>query len=628
MADNDYKLKIGIQDDTSEGLRRLKEKLSNSFENLFSSSGSGGGGGHYTQAVTGGSLPSGGSGGENKKVSEQTRKEDIEYKNRQEQRRESNEDLRKRKSAYDQFQAEARGSVGLGASITDGSISGVYSSATDAVSKGRDAFRHLRHGGGQYQAKSSSGMASGGGFGGGSGSAGFLGGGGGGSGKRQFVRIGRARINVGRATFSGRGMMGMHGGGGGTGAFAGRTAAGGGGGGQRISQGNASGMGQLGGAMRALPIAGMVLGAAIGAANSLANARLSYLSSQKGTMGAVGLASAGGTGVYSGSGLSAGEKGQHALSLQQNVSGDFTGGGAMGVEAAGRFGKGSLRFALGQGMGASGGAKLFGQTQQLGQYKTGGDVNNTLAAIVDAGMQSGRLGAKQRGQFAQSVLGMSEQAINSGASATGEQAMMGLSSTMASVMKAGGTFSQSQAITNKAQQDMSGGLKGGGILNKLAMLSYMQTDEGKAASPFEMLKFSQKGLTDETMGMLQNNELMQGEMGKMLMAFGGNYTARESELISGGLNGRIKGRDDKGTQLSKMGDFKDNLGGVEKSLYFREQMGASSTAAEALQLQQSIQTTLQGMLPVVQTGVDMLTGLRDGVEATVEGIQKVIKWFS
>jgi len=245
---------------------------------------------------------------------------------------------------------------------------------------------------------------------------------------------------------------------------------------------------------------------------------------------------------------------------------------------------------------------MFSQIQNMSGAKNSGEVNSLLGNIISAGNSAG-IGDKGMGQFVQQVVQSAGSAIDSGVSATGEQAMTGMSMAYSMLGKeSGGRMGLTTNVVNKLQSDMSGGFGGGGMLNNMALMEFMKANP--KASPLEMKSFMESGITPEKIDMLRSSETLKGEQGSMLLNFGAGLTTKEASMVQGGLlTGKKPKQGGSGALQANVNSQFHTVEG-EGAIFHTETMGTTETAARAL----GMVTAVQGSLESLVGGVDAALG--------------------
>ncbi len=604
MANNSFNasIKIGVQDETQAGF----EKASGNAEKFFTKLK------EKANGVFSGMTPMAGTSQSRSSQSGNGGISDSEYRQRKERR----EEIQNRRENLDvitqrgaEINQQIRGNTGVGSELISGNLTSAYDLAQKGASTLRRAYLGLKDMAGIGGGDESSPMPS---------SAGPFSASGRGI-QNQKLQIQKAEIHI----QSGNMLGGGHGGSGGVlpRPFGGKygTNQGSGGpppqtsAGPNGANGKEGSLGMVGSKVApALMGAGALAGVVLGAAQSLADARLQYLSSQLGTSTAVGLAFAGGTGdprkSLQGTGMGAAQKGQAALTLLQGVTGSYNGGtDAKSLERDLNL---STRFGLGQGMGAMYGAQIFSQIQNISGAQNVDKVNNLLGDIVSSGMSSG-VGKKGIGQFVQQVVQSSGGAIDAGVSASGEQVISGMSMAYSMLGKeSGGRMGLTSNVVNKIQSDLSGGLSGGGMLNNIALMEFMA--KNPKASPLEIKSFMESGITPEKIDMLRGSDMLKGDQGSMLLNFATRMTTKEASMVQGGL---LRGdKPNFGGVNALSTNIKDEFKTVEgeSAIFHTEKMGTTDASITALTLMTGFQGMLESLVGRASDAIKLLEKIAGG----------------
>jgi hypothetical protein len=395
---------------------------------------------------------------------------------------------------------------------------------------------------------------------------------------------------------------------------------------------------------------GAVLGVPLAIMNAYAQMRKDFLAGQMGTMLGTGMTSAGSTGntwttqklkgvnlkgklVWEdvshgyrdknlidrkaqagesrfrsmiGTGLNASQKAQAIMAGQQMVGGgleDYTG---LAGQSESMFAD-SVRFSVAQGLGATAGAQMWGRMQQLGQSKGGAtsqlkkrqQTHDLFRKMVNVSAYSG-VGIRQRGQFVQEALNITEQGRMSGMVSD----PLAVAKTMGGLTSQGYTPQIAGSITGKMQQQMGGGLKGNNVLSKIITMEALRKNPNM--SMIDAIKQSESGMTDENIGLIKGSNIS-GDMLKMLMWSTGDMKMRESEAGYKAItDGKITGKftNDK---LNKRLDS-NRLGVMaqgstissEYALMHGERQGSTSMAQMALDGQIKVMGVMTSLMKEVE----------------------------
>jgi len=350
-------------------------------------------------------------------------------------------------------------------------------------------------------------------------------------------------------------------------------------------------------AASAVPFIGAAMGAIMAAAQRAGEAHISYVTSQIGTLGQVGLMSAGGQGAIGSLGYSAAAKGHAIMQAQQHMNaGTFD--STVNWKGAGResvFEK-AAKFGHAQGLGAAGGMVMAAQLAEMmsvdshGRSMSIGAGSDQLMKIASYGVGAG-VGQRRLGQFAQGVIGIGQQQQLAG----GVADTTAIASTMGAIAGHGASLATAQHATSTLSGMMSAGYQSGNPISGMLMLAAAQ----KGGSLDDIIKSAEKGITTE--GKKDLASMLPPEMMKYVL-MGQTGKLGEAEHL---VTGIYKEGKSKSVTDSAMGYSEANqrvLAGANKFAFHLERLGQASENAA------TILNGLNGLLEKFAGGVNWLIG--------------------
>jgi hypothetical protein len=269
----------------------------------------------------------------------------------------------------------------------------------------------------------------------------------------------------------------------------------------------------------------------------------------------------------------------------------------------------SIGWAMGQGMGAETGGKVFGEIAALGGYGGATDVYRDLGGLISAS-QKGGYGVRQSGAFVQDVIGLVQSSRTSGQIA--EVGATG--SVMAGIFRGGRTgmtTGRAQALTQQVGADLGGGMQKGGMLNKVLMMEIMSKNPGM--DMWEAMTRAEDGIRSGNLSVLKDSAMVNDPSFKYLLqpTYGTrgtnavlsmikNYSGEESGdwMTKKGWEGR--------SGMSKSGRAIMNEQSAVVNMDTR--IGQTEMAARSLQAQELIAKKMGHLVTRVDKGIAVYFG--------------------
>lgn len=330
-------------------------------------------------------------------------------------------------------------------------------------------------------------------------------------------------------------------------------------------------------AASAVPLIGAAMGGIMAAAQRAGEAHISYLTSQIGTIGQVGVMSAGGDGEIGSLGYSAAAKGQAIMQAQQHMGeGTFNstvGGGGAARESV--FGK-AAKFGHAQGLGAAGGMVMAAQLAEMqsadshGKSVSIGAGSDQLMKIASYGAGA-NVGQRRLGQFTQGVIGIGQQQQLAG----GVADTTAIASTMGAIAGHGTSLAAAQHATSTLSGMMSAGSQSGSPISGMLMMAAAQ----KGGSLDDIIKASEKGITTE--GKKDLASMLPPETMKYVL-MGQTGKLGEAEHLTTGIYKEGKSKSVTDAAMGYSGGNQKSLAGANQFAFHLERLGEQSANAAVL----------------------------------------------